>query len=123
LWNEKLGRYDFTLAFLFLLNVGSSSLNHSHSSSDRFSNAQSFINRARDFINWIIWGQAGGSSTFFSRSIDLAFILFKHGQYGAAEVITCPFIPRNEILILSLCFLLDIVIFAENILYFNLQMF
>ncbi|KAL9318881.1 hypothetical protein ACSQ67_015398 [Phaseolus vulgaris] len=86
LWNEKLGRCDFTLAFLFLLNVGSSSLNHSQFSSDRFSNAQSFINKARDFINWIIWGQAGGSSTFFSRSIDLVFILFKHGQYGAAEV-------------------------------------
>ncbi|KAK7355535.1 hypothetical protein VNO80_14793 [Phaseolus coccineus] len=85
LWNEKLGRCDFTLAFLFLLNVGSSSLNHSHFSSDRFSNAQSFINKARDFINWIIWGQAGGSSTFFSRSVDLVFILFKHGQYGAAE--------------------------------------
>jgi len=91
LWNEKLGRCDFTLAFLFLLNVGSSSLNHSQFSSDRFSNAQSFINKARDFINWIIWGQAGGSSTFFSRSIDLVFILFKHGQYGAAEVIYLSF--------------------------------
>ncbi|KAG2402562.1 Nuclear pore complex protein [Vigna angularis] len=86
LLNVNLGRCDFTLAFIFLLNVGSSSLNHSHFSSDRFSNSQSFINRARDFINWIIWGQAGGSSTFLSRSIDLAFILFKHGQYGPAEV-------------------------------------
>ncbi|CAJ1968564.1 unnamed protein product [Sphenostylis stenocarpa] len=28
---------------------------------------------------------AGGSSTFLSRSIDLAFILFKHSQYNAAE--------------------------------------
>jgi nuclear pore complex protein Nup160 len=39
----------------------------------------------RDFISWIIWGQDGGSSTFLSRSIDLAFILFKHDQYCAAE--------------------------------------
>ncbi|QCE06004.1 nuclear pore complex protein NUP160 [Vigna unguiculata] len=85
LLNENLGRFDFTLAFIFLLNVESSSLNHSHFSSDRFSNAQSLINRARDFINWIIWGQAGESSTFLTRSIDLAIILFKHGQFGAAE--------------------------------------
>ncbi|KAL2992532.1 hypothetical protein AAZX31_10G052400 [Glycine max] len=86
LWNEKLGRYDFTLAYTFLLNVGSSSLDHSHYSSEHFSNVQSFINKTRDFISWIIWGQTGGSSTFLTRSIDLAFILFKHDQYGAAEV-------------------------------------
>ncbi|KAH1227697.1 Nuclear pore complex protein NUP160 [Glycine max] len=85
LWNEKLGRYDFTLAYTFLLNVGSSSLDHSHYSSEHFSNVQSFINKTRDFISWIIWGQTGGSSTFLTRSIDLAFILFKHDQYGAAE--------------------------------------
>ncbi|XP_061369060.1 nuclear pore complex protein NUP160 [Gastrolobium bilobum] len=85
LWNEKLGRCDFTLAFIFLLNVGSSSIDLSQFSSDRVSNMQSSINRTRDFISWIIWGKAGGSSTILSRSIDLAFILFKHGQYGAAE--------------------------------------
>lgn len=90
LWNEKLGRYDFTLAFVFLLNVGSSSKDRSHFSSDRFSNMQNFISRMRDFISWIIWGQAGGSSTFLSRSVDLAFILFKHDQYAAAEVIYLP---------------------------------
>ncbi|CAK8537443.1 unnamed protein product [Lathyrus sativus] len=45
----------------------------------------SSINKMRDFISWIIWGQDGGSSTFLSRSIDLAFILFKHDQYCAAE--------------------------------------
>ncbi|OIW01601.1 hypothetical protein TanjilG_08782 [Lupinus angustifolius] len=85
LWNEKLGQCDFTLAFIFFLNAGSSSVDHNHFYSEHFSNMQSFINRTRDFISWIIWGQAGGSSTFLSRSIDLAFILFKHGQYGAAE--------------------------------------
>lgn len=91
LWNEKLGRYDFTLAYTFLLNVGSSSLDHSHYSSEHFSNVQSFINKTRDFISWIIWGQTGGSSTFLTRSIDLAFILFKHDQYGAAEVVYLSF--------------------------------
>ncbi|KAK7277510.1 hypothetical protein RJT34_22524 [Clitoria ternatea] len=85
LWNEKLGKRDFTLAFIFLLSVGSSSVDHSDFSSEHFSNAQHLINRMRDFISWIIWGQAGGSSTFLSRSIDLAFILFKHDQYAAAE--------------------------------------
>jgi len=117
LLNENLGRFDFTLAFIFLLNVESSSLNHSHFSSDRFSNAQSLINRARDFINWIIWGQAGESSTFLTRSIDLAIILFKHGQFGAAEVnLLVLFVPHNGFfLFLSYC----IVMFTENILYFN----
>ncbi|XP_057453270.1 nuclear pore complex protein NUP160-like isoform X2 [Lotus japonicus] len=85
LWNEKLGRCDFKMAFIFLLNVKSSSVDHSHLFSERFSYMQSFINRMRDFISLVIWGQAGGSSTFLSRSIDLAFILFKHDQYGAAE--------------------------------------
>lgn len=52
----------------------------------------------RDFISWIIWGEDGGSSTFLSRSIDLAFILFKHDQYCAAEVIYLPllFFPEWE---------------------------
>ncbi|KAL1369522.1 nuclear pore complex protein NUP160-like isoform X2 [Arachis hypogaea] len=84
LWNEKLGRRDFTLAFILLLNVRSSSTDHGHLLK-RFPNMQSFVNRMRDFISWIIWGQSGGSSNFLSRSIDLAFILFKHGQYEAAE--------------------------------------
>ncbi|CAJ2672450.1 unnamed protein product [Trifolium pratense] len=82
IWNEKC---DLTLAFIFMLNVGSSSIDQSHFSPERFSNMQSSINRMRDFISWIILGQDGGSSTFLSRSIDLAFILFKHDQYCAAE--------------------------------------
>lgn len=85
IWNEKFARCDLTLAFIFLLNVGNSSLDHSHFSSECFSNMQSSIHRMRDFISWIIWGEDGGSSTFLSRSIDLAFILFKHDQYCAAE--------------------------------------
>ncbi|CAI8602479.1 unnamed protein product [Vicia faba] len=84
-WSEKFVRCDLTLAFIFLLNAGGSSIDHSHFSSKRISNMPSSINRMRDFISWIIWGQDGGSSTFLSRSIDLAFILFKHDQYCAAE--------------------------------------
>jgi nuclear pore complex protein Nup160 len=96
IWNEKSIGCDLTLAFIFLLNVGSSSIDQSHFSPERFSSMQSSINRARDFISWIIWGQDGGSSTFLSRSIDLAFILFKHDQYCAAEVIYLPllFLPE-----------------------------
>jgi nuclear pore complex protein Nup160 len=96
IWNEKSIGCDLTLAFIFLLNVGSSSIDQSHFSPERFSSMQSSINRVRDFISWIIWGQDGGSSTFLSRSIDLAFILFKHDQYCAAEVIHLPllFLPE-----------------------------
>jgi nuclear pore complex protein Nup160 len=96
IWNEKSIGCDLTLAFIFLLNVGSSSIDQSHFSPERFSSMQSSINRMRDFISWIIWGQDGGSSTFLSRSIDLAFILFKHDQYCAAEVIYLPllFLPE-----------------------------
>ncbi|XP_058763135.1 nuclear pore complex protein NUP160-like isoform X2 [Vicia villosa] len=85
IWNEKFARCDLTLAFIFLLNVGGSSIDHSHFSSECISSMPSSMNRMRDFISWIIWGQDGGSSTFLSRSIDLAFILFKHDQYCAAE--------------------------------------
>lgn len=124
LWNEKLGRCDFTLSFIFLLNVGSSSMDHGHFSSESFSNMQNFINRMRDFVSWIIWGQAGGSSTFLSRSIDLAFILFKHDQYVAAEVIYLPLLFFLEWNFGTFSLLLYfVVIFTESILYFNLQMF
>lgn len=121
LWNEKLGRCDFTLAFIFLLNVGSSSIDHSHVSSEHFSNVQSFINKTRDFISWIIWGQTGGSSTFLTRSIDLAFILFKHDQYGAAEVVYLSFFFYPEWDIDPFSY--SVVNFTENIVYFNFQMF
>src|SRR4051812_14487407 len=90
IWNGKFARCDLTLAFIFLLNVGGSSIDHSHFSSECISSMPSSMNRMRDFISWIIWGQDGGSSTFLSRSIDLAFILFKHDQYCAAEVIYLP---------------------------------
>ncbi|KAF7804423.1 nuclear pore complex protein NUP160 isoform X1 [Senna tora] len=84
-WKEKLGRCDFSLALIFLLNTRSTSIDGSQLSPECFSNMQSIVDKIRDFVSWIIWGQGGGSSTFVSRSIDLSFILFKHGQYGAAE--------------------------------------
>lgn len=116
IWSEKFARCDLTLAFIFLLNVRGSSIDHSHFSSERFSNMPSSINRMRDFISWIIWGQDGGSSTFLSRSIDLAFILFKHDQYCAAEVIYLPslFFSQNGNLIASHGFF-TLVIYTESI--------
>ncbi|KAI4300319.1 hypothetical protein L6164_033710 [Bauhinia variegata] len=84
-WHEKLGKCDFTLAFIFLLNIGSSSTDHIDLSLQSLPNMQNIINGMRSFVSWIIWDQGGGSSTFVSRSIDLAFILFKNGQYGATE--------------------------------------
>lgn len=89
-WNEKLGRCDFTLAFI-LLNARSSSIDDNQIPSECFSNMPGIVVKSREFVSWIIYGQAGGMSTFLSRSIDLSFILFKHKQYGAAEVIFFPF--------------------------------
>ncbi|XP_028775144.1 nuclear pore complex protein NUP160 [Neltuma alba] len=83
-WNDKLGRCDSTLAFIFFLNA-SSSKDGNQLPSEYFSNVQGIVVKVRDFVSWIIYGQTGGISTFLSRSIDLSFILFKHGQYGAAE--------------------------------------
>ncbi|XP_052109243.1 nuclear pore complex protein NUP160 [Arachis duranensis] len=84
LWNEKLGRHDNTLAFILLLNVSSSSTDHGHLL-ERFPNMQSFGDMMSDFISWIRWGQSRDFSMLPSCSIDLAFILFKHGQYEAVE--------------------------------------
>ncbi|RYR42511.1 hypothetical protein Ahy_A08g038982 isoform C [Arachis hypogaea] len=84
LWNEKLGRHDNTLAFILLLNVSSSSTDHGHLL-ERFPNMQSFGDMMSDFISWIRWGQSRDFSILPCCSIDLAFILFKHGQYEAVE--------------------------------------
>ncbi|KAJ7972354.1 Nuclear pore complex protein [Quillaja saponaria] len=84
-WNEKLGRCDFTLAFILLLNIGSSSGNQSLHSSECLSNRHTIIDGVREFASWIIWGNAGESSSILSRSTDLALILFRNCQYDAAE--------------------------------------
>ncbi|CAK9141041.1 unnamed protein product [Ilex paraguariensis] len=83
-WNEKLGKCDFTLAFILLLNMRSSSEDQSLAC---IPDPSSIVRSVRDFTSWIIWGRTGEeSSVFFSHSIDLALSLLKHGQYDAVEV-------------------------------------
>lgn len=85
-WNERLGKCDFTLAFMLLLNIRSSSGDLSHLSLRSLPSPRSFISSVRDFTSWMIWGSTGEeSSAFFSHSTELASILLKHGQYDAVE--------------------------------------
>ncbi|POO04174.1 Guanine nucleotide-binding protein, beta subunit [Trema orientale] len=83
-WNEKLGKCDFPLAFVFLLNTQSSSRD-SHLYSRYLPNLHDIIRSVRNFSSWIIWGKTGESSTFLSHSTELALILLKNGQYDAVE--------------------------------------
>uniref|UniRef100_A0A5B7BIU5 Uncharacterized protein n=1 Tax=Davidia involucrata TaxID=16924 RepID=A0A5B7BIU5_DAVIN len=85
-WNEKLGKCDFTLAFILLLNAQSTSEDQSHLSSRHLPDPRSFIYSIRDFTSWIIWGMTGEeSSVFFGHSTELALILLRHGQFDAVE--------------------------------------
>ncbi|XP_062007631.1 nuclear pore complex protein NUP160 isoform X1 [Rosa rugosa] len=84
-WNEKLGKCEFTLAFIFLLNVRSSSKDQSHFSPRSIPNVQDIIDSIREFASWIMWGQNGESLTVLRRAADLALILLRHGQYDAVE--------------------------------------
>lgn len=89
-WNEKLGKCEFTLAFIFLLNVRSSSKSQSHLTPRGIPNVQDVSNSIQEFASWTIWGQNGESFTILSRAADLALILLRHGQYDAVEVISLP---------------------------------
>lgn len=83
----KLGKCDFSLAFILLLSMQSSSRELGNLSVGRLPNPSSLISLAREFAGWIIWGRSGEeSSVFFSNSIDLAVVLIRHGQYNATEV-------------------------------------
>lgn len=80
-WNERLGKSDFTLAYIILLNTRSSSTNQS-----RLSNPQRVTNSVREFTSCIIFGMTEEeSSAFFRCSAELALILLRHGQYDAVE--------------------------------------
>ncbi|KAJ9550716.1 hypothetical protein OSB04_014761 [Centaurea solstitialis] len=82
-WNEKLGKCDFTLAFIFLLDHQSS---FGGVDSRHLPHSSSFIAPVRNFISWIVWGRSeDGTSSFSCRSTMLALILLKHGQYDAVE--------------------------------------
>ncbi|KAK6121287.1 hypothetical protein DH2020_044990 [Rehmannia glutinosa] len=86
LWSGKLGKSEFSLAFILLLSMQSSSGELGKLSFSRLPNPSSLINLSREFTSWIIWGRTGEeSSVFFSNSIDLALVLLRHGQYNATE--------------------------------------
>ncbi|XP_059313417.1 nuclear pore complex protein NUP160 [Lycium ferocissimum] len=81
-WNEKLGKSEFTLAFILLLG-GHSGLSFGH-----LPDPNSLSNSVQEFSSWIIWGRTGAEpSVFFSHSIGLALILLRHGQYDAVEYV------------------------------------
>ncbi|KAL0412834.1 UNVERIFIED_CONTAM: Nuclear pore complex protein [Sesamum radiatum] len=86
LWTGRLGKCDFSLAFLLLLSMQSSSSELGNVSFSRLLNPSSLIGLSREFTSWIIWGRSGEeSSVFFSNSIDLALVLLRHGQFNATE--------------------------------------
>nr|GMD42356.1 nuclear pore complex protein NUP160 isoform X1 [Ipomoea batatas] len=85
-WNEKLGKSDFTLAFLLLLSIQGSSEGQSHLSFRYLPDPASITNSVQQFTSWIIWGRKDEeSSVFLSHSVELALILLRHGQYDAVE--------------------------------------
>lgn len=96
-WNEQLGRCDFTLAFILLLNFQSSSEDQTRHSFRRLPDPSGFISSVREFTSWIIWGKTGEeSSSFFSHLTDLAVILLRHGQCDAVEVCGYSLISPNN---------------------------
>ncbi|KAL5542946.1 hypothetical protein UlMin_010656 [Ulmus minor] len=85
-WNEKLGKCDFPLAFIFLSNT-QSSFGDQYLHSRYLPNMHDIIILVRNFGSWIIWGRTGDSTTFLSHSTELALILLRHGQYDAVETL------------------------------------
>ncbi|KAK1370532.1 nuclear pore complex protein NUP160 [Heracleum sosnowskyi] len=79
-WNEKLGKCDFPLAFILLLNF------HGSAEGSSLPDPSNIISLVRDFTSWIIWGSTEEeSSAFFSHSIELALVLLRHGQFDAVQ--------------------------------------
>lgn len=86
-WSEKLGKCDFTLAYVLLLNIQNSAEDKSHDSFRRLPDPSSILSSVRDFTSWIMWGSTGEeSSAFFSHSTELSLFLFRHGQCDAVQV-------------------------------------
>ncbi|THG12740.1 hypothetical protein TEA_026867 [Camellia sinensis var. sinensis] len=85
-WNVNLGKCDFTLACILLLNFRSSSEDQAYLSVKCLPDPGSFISSVRNFTSWIMWGRTGEETpAFFSHSTELALILLRHGQYDAVE--------------------------------------
>ncbi|XP_012434290.1 nuclear pore complex protein NUP160 isoform X3 [Gossypium raimondii] len=91
-WREKLGKCDFTLASLLLLNNQSSSGYERHLSLGCLLNPHEIITSVQKFASWIVWGNTGEvSSSFLRRSTELAIILLRNGQYDAVEYLLAIF--------------------------------
>ncbi|XVE89260.1 hypothetical protein DITRI_Ditri19aG0188900 [Diplodiscus trichospermus] len=85
-WREKLGKCDFTLASLLLLNDQSSTGHERRLSLGCLPHPQDVISLVQKFTSWIVWGNTGEiSSSFLRRSTELAIVLLRHGQYNAVE--------------------------------------
>lgn len=81
-WNEKLGKSEFTLAFILLLG-GRSGPSFGH-----LPDPNSLSKSVQEFASWIMWGRTEAEpSVFFSHSIGLALVLLRHGQYDAVEYV------------------------------------
>ncbi|GKA89298.1 nuclear pore complex protein NUP160 isoform X2 [Tanacetum coccineum] len=85
-WNEKLGKFDFTLAFLLILDRQKSFQGQNGVNLGHLPSSSSFNAPLRNFSSWIVWGTSEeGPSSFTTRSTMLALILLKHGQFDAVE--------------------------------------
>ncbi|KAI8023992.1 Nuclear pore complex protein NUP160 [Camellia lanceoleosa] len=85
-WSVNLGKCDFTLACILLLNFKSSSEDQAYLSVKCLPDPGSFISSVRNFTSWIMWGRTGEETpAFFSHSTELALLLLRHGQYDAVE--------------------------------------
>ncbi|XWS20630.1 hypothetical protein CRYUN_Cryun31cG0119100 [Craigia yunnanensis] len=85
-WREKLGKCDFTLASLLLLNNQSFSGHEKRLSLGCLPNPHDVISSVQKFTSCIVWGNTGEvSSSFLRRSTELAIVLLRHGQYDAVE--------------------------------------
>ncbi|XP_042002284.1 nuclear pore complex protein NUP160-like isoform X1 [Salvia splendens] len=86
LWSRKLGKFEFSLAHILLLDMQGSSRELGNLLSSQLPNPISLVSSSRGLISWIIWGSSGDeSSVFFSNSNDLALILLRNNQYSATE--------------------------------------
>ncbi|XP_051132584.1 nuclear pore complex protein NUP160 [Andrographis paniculata] len=85
LWNGKLGKCEYPLAYVLLLSMQSSCGQMRTLPANRFQHPSTLISLTREFSSWIIWGSTDDSSVFFSNAIDLALVLLRHGQYNATE--------------------------------------
>ncbi|EPS67092.1 hypothetical protein M569_07685 [Genlisea aurea] len=85
LWISRLGKCDFSLAFILLLSMQNSSSELENLSFSHWPNPNSLVSLSRELTSWIIWGRTEGSPVFFSNAIHITAILLRHGQLNAAE--------------------------------------